>query len=136
MSDQRLKIQADGGSRGNPGPAACGVVIKDEKGKVLSKHSKYLGIATNNQAEYNGIILGLEEAKKITKGEIDYYLDSLLAVNQLKQTFKVKNKEIQTLFVKVWNLSINFKKVRYHHIPREENKEADLMVNLELDKHK
>ncbi|MBT3689860.1 ribonuclease HI family protein [bacterium] len=136
MNDQKIIIYADGGSRGNPGPSACGVVLKDATGKVISNHSKYLGEATNNQAEYNGVILGLTEALKITNGEIDFYLDSLLAVNQLNQTFKVKNAGIQTLFVKAWNLSVKFKKVKFFHIPREQNKEADKLVNIELDNNK
>ena len=136
MNDQKIIIYADGGSRGNPGPSACGVVLKDATGMVISNHSKYLGEATNNQAEYNGGILGLTEALKITNGEIDFYLDSLLAVNQLNQTFKVKNAGIQTLFVKAWNLSVKFKKVKFFHIPREQNKEADKLVNIELDNNK
>ena len=131
---EKLNIYADGGARGNPGPAACGVVIKDAQGNTISKHSKYLGEATNNQAEYNGILLGLTEAKKISKGEVNFYLDSELAVNQLSQNFKVKNLKIQSLFVKIWNLSVSFKKVSYRHISRDMNKEADRLVNQELDK--
>ncbi len=129
----KLKIYSDGGARGNPGPAACGVVIKDLQGQTISKHSKYLGKATNNQAEYNGILLGLGEAKKLGAKEVDFYSDSELVVNQLSQNFKVKNLDIQSLFVKIWNLSVGLKKVRYHHIYREENKEADSLVNIELD---
>ena len=135
MKHEKIKIYADGGARGNPGPAACGAVIKDLKGQIISKHSRFLGQTTNNQAEYSGVILGLEEAKKLKAREIDFYLDSELVVNQLSQNFKVKNLSIQSAFVKVWNLSVNFKKVKYHHIPREENKEADQLVNLEIDKN-
>ena len=133
---EKLRIFADGGARGNPGPAACGVIIKDTDGKIISKHSNYLGEATNNQAEYSGILLGLTEAKKISKGEVNFYLDSELAVNQLSQNFKVKNLQIQSLFVKIWNLSVSFKKVSYHHISRDMNKEADRLVNQELDKRR
>jgi ribonuclease HI len=131
----KMKIYTDGGARGNPGPAACGVVIKDEAGNLLGKFSKYLGETTNNQAEYQGVILALEEAAKMGAGEIDFYLDSELVVNQLSQNYKVKDLGLQSLFVKVWNLSQKFKKITYQHIPREMNKEADRLVNQELDKN-
>ena len=133
---KKITIYSDGGARGNPGPAACGVVIKDEAAKVISEHSRYLGNATNNQAEYNGVILGLEEALKLKTEEVFFYLDSELAVNQLNQKYKVKNLELQSLFVKIWNLSQKFKKVSYKHIPREMNKAADRLVNRELDRQK
>jgi len=136
MSDTKIKIYSDGGSRGNPGPAACGVILKTMSGDVISKHSKYLGETTNNQAEYNGVLLGLEEAQKIRVQEIDFYLDSELVVKQLNQVYKVKNADIQTIFVKVWNKIQEFKKVTFRHIFREENKDADQMVNFELDKLK
>ncbi|MBU1130568.1 ribonuclease HI family protein [Patescibacteria group bacterium] len=135
MKQQKLKIYSDGGARGNPGPAACGVVIKDAKSQTISKHSKYLGETTNNQAEYAGVLLGLQEAKKLGAQEAHFYLDSELVVNQLSQNYKVKNLDIQTAFVKIWNLSVGFAKVKYHHIPREENKEADRLVNQELDRN-
>ncbi|MFA6304777.1 MAG: ribonuclease HI family protein [Patescibacteria group bacterium] len=130
----KLKIYTDGGARGNPGPAACGVVIKDETGKVISQHSKYLGVATNNQAEYEGVLLAFAEAQKLGVLEIDFYLDSLLVVKQLSLEYKVKEAGLQVLFLKAWNLSKTFKKITYTHIPREQNKAADKMVNLELDK--
>lgn len=131
----KIKIYSDGGARGNPGPAACAIVIKDETGRIISKHSGYLGSTTNNQAEYSGVLLGLTEAKKLGAAEVNFYLDSELVVNQLSGNFKVKNLDIQTIFVKIWNLSVGFKKVKYHYIPREENRAADRLVNEELDKH-
>ncbi|HLC64174.1 MAG TPA: ribonuclease HI family protein [Patescibacteria group bacterium] len=133
---EKLKIFSDGGARGNPGPAACGVVIKDEAGRLISEHSKYLGKATNNQAEYQGVILGLAEASKLRAKEVIFYLDSQLVVNQLNQDYKVKNLEIQSLFVRIWNLSQQFKKVTYKHVSRELNKAADRLVNQELDRQK
>lgn len=135
MKHEKVKIYSDGGARGNPGPAACGAVIKDEAGKIIGQHARYLGPTTNNQAEYNGVLLGLEEAKKLGAREISFYLDSELVVNQLSGNFKVKNLDIQTIFVKIWNLSVGFSKVKYRHIPREENKQADRLVNEELDKY-
>ncbi len=133
---KKVLIYSDGGARGNPGPAACGAVIKDESGQVISEHSKYLGEATNNQAEYQGALLGLEEAIRLGAEEVVFYLDSELIVNQLGGNFKVKNLELQSLFVKIWNLAQKIKKVEYNHISREMNKAADRLVNLELDKRK
>jgi ribonuclease HI len=129
----KLIIYTDGGARGNPGPAAAGVVIYDEHRKIIGKHHHYLGEATNNQAEYQGVILALTEAAKLGAEEIDFFLDSELVVSQLKGDYKVKNKDLGALFVKVWNLSQKFKKIRYFHVPREENKEADKMVNQAID---
>ena len=131
----KLKIFTDGGARGNPGPAACGVVIKDESNNVIAKHSKYLGVRTNNQAEYAGVLLALTEAQKFGKIELDFYLDSELVVNQLKGSYKVKDEELQKLFVKIWNLSQSFKKITYSRVPRAINALADRLVNEELDKN-
>lgn len=130
---ERLIIYTDGGARGNPGPAAAAAIIKSQDHQLISKESRYLGKATNNQAEYQAVILALEKAKSLGAKVIDFYLDSELVVNQLNQNFKVKDLDLQSLFVKIWNLSQNFKKVTYHHIPRTENKEADYQVNLKLD---
>ncbi|MFH1838231.1 MAG: ribonuclease HI family protein [Candidatus Kuenenbacteria bacterium] len=128
----KLKIYTDGGARGNPGPSGIGVVIKYDD-KIL-EFSEFIGNATNNQAEYKAVILALEEAKKLKAKEIDFYSDSELIVNQLNQKYKVKNKELSFLFLKVWNLSLNFNKITYTHILREQNKEADKLVNQILDK--
>lgn len=135
MSIERVKIYTDGGARGNPGPAACGAVIKNPAGRVLKKVSRFLGHATNNQAEYEAVLLGLKAAKELSAQTVDFFLDSELIANQLSRNFKVKDLNLQSLFVKIWNLSLGFKKISYHHIPREENKEADRLVNEELDKH-
>lgn len=135
MAIQKLKIFTDGGARGNPGPAACGAIIKDEYDRVIGKFSKYLGGRTNNQAEYEGVLLALTEARKFGQVEIAFYLDSLLVVNQLKGSYKVKEPELQKLFVKIWNLSQKFKKITYTHVPRAMNAMADRLVNEELDKN-
>jgi len=132
---KKIKIFTDGGARGNPGPAAIGVVIKDENNKILKKHSEYIGKLTNNQAEYRALIKGLELAKELKPQEIACYLDSELVVKQMKQEYKVKDKDLQPLFIKAWNAKINLKKVSFHHIARELNKEADKLLNQELDKH-
>jgi len=137
---QRLILYTDGGSRGNPGPGALGVVIKiqNEKLKMKKEYSKYLGNVTNNQAEYEAIIFGLQKAKGIIKSKklpkkIECFLDSELVVEQINHQYKIKNQGIQPLFIKVWNLTLDFDKVTFKYIPREENKEADRLVNKILD---
>jgi len=132
---KKFKIFTDGGARGNPGKAASGIIIKDEKDKVIKKHSEYLGELTNNQAEYKALIKGLELAKELRPKEVVCYLDSELITKQMKQEYKVKDKDLQPLFIKAWNLAIMLKKVSFHHIARDLNKEADKLVNLELDRH-
>ena len=81
------------------------------------------------------MLLGLKAAKELPALTVDFFLDSELIANQLSRNFKVKDLALQSLFVKIWNLSLGFKKIKYHHIPREENKEADWLVNQELDRH-
>lgn len=136
---KQLQVFTDGGSRGNPGPAACGVAVYENingQFKLVSSFSKFLGITTNNQAEYQGVILALEKLIAHKDSELNFFLDSLLVVQQLKQEYKVKDKELGKLFLKVWNLLGGYKKVSFKHVPREKNKEADRLVNEELDSHK
>lgn len=129
---KRIKIYTDGGARNNPGPAGIGVVIKDEKGIILESHKDYIGEKTNNQAEYAAIIKGLELAKE--KADIvECYLDSQLVVNQAKGVYKVKNSDIRELLFKLKTNEAPFKEVTYTLIPREQNKEADKLVNEALD---
>ena len=130
----KLTIFTDGGARGNPGPAAAGVVIKDETGKNLDAFGQYLGEQTNNFAEYSALIAGLKRAYELGGTEIECILDSDLIVNQMKGLFKVKEPTLQKLFVQAYNASAKFKKVSYRHTPRENNKEADRLVNETLDK--
>jgi len=130
----KLIIFTDGGARGNPGPGGAGAVIKNEKGEIIKTISKFLGHSTNNQAEYQAMILALEEAKKLGGEELSCYSDSELMVNQLNRIYKVKDKDLAPLFLKVWNLSLNFKKIKYHHVFRENNKEADRLMNEALDR--
>jgi len=127
----KVTIYTDGGARGNPGPAGIGVVLNYE-GKHLT-FKKYIGETTNNQAEYQAVILGLEKAKELGAEEVDVFLDSELVQQQLTQRYKVKNQELGSLFVKVWNLAMGFKKVKYVHIYRTDNKEADKLVNEAID---
>ncbi|OGH82730.1 MAG: hypothetical protein A2301_01365 [Candidatus Magasanikbacteria bacterium RIFOXYB2_FULL_40_13] len=131
----KLILYADGGARGNPGPAATGVIIKNEKGEILSAYGEYLGKQTNNFAEYSAIISGLKKAQELGADEIDCLLDSKLVVEQLNGNWKVKEPTLQKLFIQAWNETQKFKKVKIRHTLRENNKEADVEVNKILDKH-
>ncbi|OGL97210.1 hypothetical protein A2318_03635 [Candidatus Uhrbacteria bacterium RIFOXYB2_FULL_45_11] len=131
-----LKIFTDGGSRGNPGPAASGAVLYAEDGEVVATASKYLGKDTNNQAEYTAIIIGLEKAKSLGAETIELCMDSELAVKQLKGEYKVKNPEIAKRFLEVKNLIVQFDHVKIKHVRRELNKAADALVNKVLDEQK
>ena len=130
----KLLIYTDGGARGNPGPAAAGIVIKNDKGAVVEAFGKYLGETTNNQAEYRALLLALEKATEIGGTEIVCYADSELMVKQLNREYKVRDKGLAPLFLSIWNLSVKFKKISYHHIRREKNTEADKLVNETLDR--
>ncbi|PIR06311.1 MAG: ribonuclease H [Candidatus Komeilibacteria bacterium CG11_big_fil_rev_8_21_14_0_20_36_20] len=128
------KLFTDGGARGNPGPSAIGGVLYSED-KLIDSFSEYLDHGTNNQAEYQALIFGLNIALKNKITELECFLDSELIVNQLNQEYKVKDKILAKLFVKVWNLSQLFKKISFTHIERSKNKEADALVNKALDEY-
>lgn len=130
---ETVVLYADGGSRGNPGPSACGYVLLDENEQVLVDKGVYLGITTNNQAEYQGLKSGLEEARRMGAKEVDVRLDSLLVVNQMKGVFKVKNRDLWPIHQSLKELVSNFHKVTFTHVPRELNKMADAAVNRALD---
>lgn len=136
MNHKKIIIYTDGGARGNPGPAGIGVVIYDENREILREYSDFLGIATNNQAEYKAVILALKKAKELEAEELHFYLDSELVVKQLKGEYKVKNQDLASLFLEIHNLSIHFKKIFYTHVRRELNKEADRLANEAMDRGK
>jgi len=131
--NKKFTIFTDGGARGNPGPAGVGVYVLDEEKKVINKSRKFIGHATNNQAEYRAVIFALEKAKELGAVFLDFYLDSELVVKQLNREYRVKDKDLAPLFVKVYNLTLGFKKVIFKHIEREMNKEADKLVNMAID---
>ncbi|HBK34768.1 MAG: Ribonuclease H [Candidatus Uhrbacteria bacterium GW2011_GWE2_40_58] len=137
---KKIRLYADGGSRGNPGPAASGAVLKEctegKEGIILAQVKKFLGETTNNQAEYTAIIIGLEKAKELGVEEVEVVLDSELAVKQLNREYKVKHPELAKRFLEVWNLQQGFKKVTFRHVKRVFNKEADALVNECLDEQK
>ncbi len=129
----KVILYADGGSRGNPGPSASGYVLFDEEEQIIQQSGEYLGITTNNQAEYQAVKLGIKKAKEIGAKEVDVYLDSLLVVNQMKGVFKVKNRDLWPIHEAIKELVEHFKKVTFTHVPREMNKLADAEVNKVLD---
>src|SRR3989344_1486251 len=137
-----ITIYCDGGSRGNPGPAGIGVVIEQGVGNLKSgarEYSKYLGKATNNEAEYQAVIFGIKKVKHLIGGEkaekakVEVRMDSELVVNQLNGKYKIKEKSLIPFFIEIWNLKIDFGDIKFKYIPREENKKADWLVNRELD---
>lgn len=134
MTNKKIIIYTDGGARGNPGPAGIGAVLYNEDREVLAEISKYLGVATNNQAEYKALIFALKKALELEAEEVNCYLDSELVVCQLNREYKVKNKDLAPLFLEIHNLSLSFKKITYTHIPRERNKQADKLANEAMDK--
>lgn len=136
----KIVIYTDGGARGNPGPGAIGVVFCDEKGRTIRKYSEYLGENyTNNEAEYRAVIFALKKAKaifgkkKIRDMEIEVRSDSELLVKQICGKYKILEQELQPLFLDVWNLKVDFPKIRFVVIPREKNSQADRLVNEVLD---
>ncbi len=130
---KEIKMFADGGSRGNPGPSASGYVLMDMDNNVLTEKGIYLGITTNNQAEYQAVKFGLEDALKNGAREVAVYLDSLLVVNQMKGVFKIKNRDLWPIHVAIQDIIKQLKKVNFTHVPRELNKLADAEVNKALD---
>lgn len=128
-----INIFCDGGARGNPGPAAYGFVVKNGP-HIIAKVGGYLGIATNNVAEYTAIIKALGHLARDFKGQdLEIFLDSQLAASQLAGIFKVKNATIRQLVMQIRQLEPNFGQIRYIHIPRSQNQEADKLVNQALD---
>jgi len=131
----KFYINSDGGARGNPGPAAAGIVIKDEKGKTIAEFGEYLGEQTNNFAEYSALIAGLKRAKTLGATEVECVLDSELVTKQMRGEYKVREPNLQKLFVQAYNAASAFKKTFYRHTLRHNNTEADRIVNKILDEH-
>jgi len=132
MKVKRVIINADGASRGNPGPAAIGATIKDEKGQLLASISQRIGRATNNQAEYRALIAALKEAVKLGAIEARIYLDSELVVKQLSGKYRVKNAALKPLYQEVKKLQGRLRGSVVNHIPRQQNVEADSLANATL----
>lgn len=139
MANFHYTIYADGGSRGNPGPAAFGYVIEGED-IDKKEHGEYIGETTNNIAEYSAVIAGLKKLKHILGGDkaatasVGVFADSELLVRQVNGEYKIRDEGIQKLFLELWNLRLDFGDVVFTHIPREKNHGADRMVNAALDR--
>lgn len=127
-------LYTDGGARGNPGPAATGYVLLRGSERI-AEGGTYLGTGTNNQAEYKAVIEGMRRAADLGIKTLTVYMDSELIVNQLMRRYKIKDAELRTLFVQAWNIMQQFATVTFTHIPREQNKEADRLVNQTLDRN-
>lgn len=140
MEKQIIYLNTDGGSRGNPGPAGCGAVVSDNKGAVLKKVAKFLGTATNNEAEYLAVILGLETLKKmfgtdkLKTMEIVVRMDSELVCKQLNGEYQLKEEKLFPPFIKIWNLQVKeIPNIKFTYIPREQNSIADGLANEAMD---
>ena len=130
-----MKIFCDGGSRGNPGPAACAFVVYGQNNQIIHREGKFLGIATNNEAEYSAVVLALSYLGNLSDlDNLSFLLDSLLVVNQLNGLWKVKEPRLRELLMKVRGLENN-RKITYAHIPRSQSSVADLLVNATLDRY-
>lgn len=130
----KIITYTDGGARGNPGPAAIGVVVKNaETGENITAFGRYIGDTTNNQAEYQALVAAMEAARDAGATEVHCYLDSELIVKQMLGEYRVRDVNLQPHFLKIWNIAREIKKVTYTHIPRAKNKEADALVNHALD---
>ena len=129
---KKLIIHTDGVSRGNPGRAAIGAIIRDEKGRLVASISQSIGRATNNQAEYRAIIVALEEALPLDAGEVELNSDSELVVKQVKGQYRVRKEDLRPLYQRVKQLQSSLKGFKIKHIPRQQNREADKLANAAL----
>lgn len=137
---QKFYVYTDGGARSNPGPAGIGVVILSQDKKVLKRIGKFIGNKTNNQAEYAAVIEAMKALNTFKKDnlicpEVEFYLDSQLVVEQLSGNYKIKNEGLKPLYWDIREKIIDLGcKIKFSYIPREQNKEADKLVNIAIDK--
>jgi probable phosphoglycerate mutase len=129
----RARLFTDGGSRGNPGPAAYGFVLEDEDGTVLSAAGEAIGVATNNVAEYRGLVAGLRRATELEITELEVISDSELLVKQMRGEYKIKHETLRQLALEAGRLARQLGRVDYRHVRREHNELADKLVNDALD---
>jgi ribonuclease HI len=129
----KVRLFTDGGARGNPGPAAYGYVLEAEDGTVLAAHGEHIGSATNNVAEYSGLVAGLRKALELQLPEVEVVSDSELMVKQMRGEYRVKNEALRALFAEAGRLARELGNVEYRHVRRAHNEEADRLVNEALD---
>lgn len=144
MKDQKLPkkliLYTDGGSRGNPGPAAIGVVFADERGRTAKSYGKAIGKRTNNEAEYAAVLFALEKARAlygkagVKAMDVEVRMDSELVARQLGVEYKIEEERLWPFFMKIWNARLDYGRLTFRHVPREQNREADRIVNEELDR--
>ena len=135
-TQEGLIIFTDGGAYNNPGPAAVGIVFYNQGGKELRRTSKFIGNTTNNQAEYQAVLLALKIAQeKFASRQIQFFLDSKLIVEQLNGNYKIKNQGLKLLYFEVKKMQLNFPQVLYDYVPREKNRIADKLVKIEIKKY-
>jgi len=137
---EKLIIHTDGGSRGNPGSAAIGVVLADSSGRPSRRYAKAVGVRSNNEAEYEAVLFALAKARalygkeRIKAMEVEVRMDSELVVRQLGAEYKIEEERLWPLFMKIWNVRLDFGELAFRHVPRGENREADRLVNEALDR--
>ncbi len=131
----KVVVHVDGGARGNPGPAAAGAVVSTPDGEVLDEASEAIGVATNNVAEYRGLLLGLELARKLGAGEVEVVNDSELVAKQVNGVYKVKHRDMKPLHAAALRALEGFDRWSIRSVPRAENADADALVNQALDAH-
>lgn len=133
----RLYVYSDGASRGNPGPSAVAFMLVDEDGRMLKKSSKYVGVRTNNQAEYMALLLALQSASRMTENEVVCHIDSELVVKQLNRDYQVRNSKLKTLWLEVQELKQMFEKVSFSQVPRTNRyiQKVDRLANEALAKN-
>ncbi len=129
----KARLFTDGGARGNPGPAAYGFVLEAEDGTVLAAEGRAIGVATNNVAEYSGLVAGLRKALELHVPDVEVVSDSELLVKQMRGEYRVKNETLRTLFVEASTLARSLQSVEYRHVKRAHNELADQLVNEALD---
>ncbi|MBI3494596.1 reverse transcriptase-like protein [Candidatus Saccharibacteria bacterium] len=132
-SNDSLILYSDGGSRGNPGPSAAAFVVMNSREQVIADGGSYLGVTTNNQAEYQAVYFGLKKASEMGAQVVDFRLDSNLVVNQLNGVYKIKNRDLWPIYEQIKLLVPKFRKVTFSHVRREFNQLADGLVNKILD---
>ena len=130
----KLEIFTDGAARGNPGPAAIGVVIYDEEKQVIEEYKEYIGETTNNTAEYRALLAGLKAARKYAPCSLSFFLDSDLVVHQMNLQWRVKDPNLSMLFGQARTMMGDFESVEFKYVPREQNKLADKLCNQALDR--
>jgi ribonuclease HI len=129
----RLRVHVDGGARGNPGPAAIGVVVSDPDGEVLDELAERIGVATNNVAEYRAMLRGLQRAAELGAREVEVVNDSELVARQLRGVYKVKHPSMRPLYLEAMSALRGFDRWEIRSVPRADNARADALVNAALD---